>query len=120
MIVDSKDLNIAYQAYKNGTIMRQDLFRVICDHILALKDIVTELQDGQSEVIAARKELADIRQQLAGLDAKIEAKVATAVNATVSMVQAMQGYGPAGDRAPIADKPRRGRPPRQAEAGEAA
>ena len=41
MIVDPKDLNQAYAAYKADQIMRKDMFRIVCDHII---DIDTRLK----------------------------------------------------------------------------
>lgn len=122
MIVDTNDLNQAFDAYKTGKIMRKDMLRIVCDHLIALEAEAKLFQDGKSVRDAEAQTLSDrltgIGVRLDNLNNEIDAKVALAANNALSLWRGMnepvRWDGPT--KAP---SPRRGRPPKQpqAEAG---
>ena len=118
MIVDTNDLDQAFDAYKNGKIMRKDMIRHLCDHLIAIEATVKALQDGEAErKLSAdflNSKVAEVGSRLDRLNEEIDAKVATAVNYGMSLVQNING----GTRnpTPLAEAKRRGRPPKQPQA----
>ena len=142
MIVDTNDLDQAFDAYKNGKIMRKDMLRHICDHLIAIEATVKALQDGEAErKLSAdflNSKVAEVGSRLDRLNEEIDAKVATAVNYGMSLAQSINGGSIPRQQppnpAPMQNAPmqninspltphgeakRRGRPPKQpqAEAG---
>jgi hypothetical protein len=114
MIVDSQDLEVAYKAYSEKKIMRKDLFRIIIDNMQAdrakLKALIDREQERRDLMASLTTDVADMRRRLDSLDDQIDTKVATAANSALTIWSRMTNGE---DNA----APRRGRPPKSAEAG---
>ena len=123
MIVDTNDLNQAFDAYKNGKIMRKDMLRHICDHLIALETAVAGLTAMRAEIDGVFNGLHEISERLDNLDDEIDTKVAMAANHAVSLWQTMNNSSMPRPQpltpAAVVEAKRRGRPPKQpqAEAG---
>ena len=105
MIVETQDMNVAYEAYVKNAIMRKDLFRTIIDNILAdrarMQAVLDAEEDRRATIAAFRARLGEIEHRLNALDDEIDTKVATAANSAVSILGKMQN----------GEAKRRGRPP---------
>ena len=125
MIVDTNDLDKAFEAYKNSQIMRKDMIRHLCDHVIALEAAVKQLT---TDVVGAgtgqkmmSEDMENIIERLDTLDKEIENKVAAAANNLLSLWQTMNNgsiprtYPP--NSAVATEAKRRGRPPKSVEAG---
>ena len=126
MIVDPKDLNQAYAAYKADQIMRKDMFRIVCDHIIDIDTRLKAIEASEGErllnIATLTNGVDELKARLDNLGDEIDTKVATAANSAVNMWRNMNGEGRADPRPPITPMvgmtppKRRGRPPRQPEA----
>ena len=128
MIVDPKDLNQAYAAYKADQIMRKDMFRIVCDHIIDIDTRLKAIEASEGErllnIATLTNGVDELKARLDNLGDEIDTKVATAANSAVNMWRNMNDPVAWTARPPITDKPmvgmtppkRRGRPPRQPEA----
>lgn len=111
------------EAYSKNQIMRKDLFRILCDHVIALEAAVKALADGEAErKLAAdflNSKVAEVGGRLDRLDEEIDTKIATAANSAIAIWRGMNNGGPATQPqqpAVAAEAKRRGRPPKQPEA----
>ena len=116
MIVDTNDLDQAFDAYKNGKIMRKDMLRHICDHLIAIEKQWTSLTatelSRETAQVELRQSVKAIGERLDRLDDDIDTKIATAANSAIAIWRGMNGEGAAPKTTPA----RRGRPPKQPQA----
>ena len=115
MIVETKDLDEAYQAYVDKKIMRETLFLIIINNIKADRDKLQALREDlarQSALLGSMSaELADTKRQVVAAVNDVDMRVAMAANAALSIWSKMQDGG--GD--PTASAKRGpGRPPLKA------
>src|SRR3990167_8816849 len=124
MIVDPKDLNQAYAAYKADQIMRKDMFRIVCDHIIDIDARLKAIEAAEGErllnIATLTNGVDELTARLDNLGDEIDTKVATAANSAVNMWRNMNGEaintGPVTiNNVPMTPPKRRGRPPRQPE-----
>ena len=126
MIVDPKDLNQAYAAYKADQIMRKDMFRIVCDHIIDIDTRLKAIEAAEGErllnIATLTNGVDELTARLDNLGDEIDTKVATAANSAVNMWRNMNDPVAWTARPPITPMvgmtppKRRGRPPRQPEA----
>ena len=132
MIVDTNDLDKAYEAYSKNQIMRKDLFRIVCDHVIALEAAVKALADGEAERKMSanflNSKVVEVGSRLDRLDEEIDSKIATAANSAIAIYRDMLSPQPMigmnssipkpqpANPAVATEAKRRGRPPKQPEA----
>jgi uncharacterized coiled-coil protein SlyX len=117
MIVDTKDLDVAHKAYTEKKLMRDDMFRIVIDNIKADREKIQALREDlarQSATIGTLSaELAGLKQTVAASVAEVDARVAAAASAAITIYARVQDGGGDTPAAPA----RRGRPPLKAVEG---